>query len=86
MINFFIYSLCSFLGWFIAGGAGTGKSHLITAIYQMAQRTLQCEGESPDERKVILAAPTGCAAFNIGASTLHSAFLGNCLLFSEQLC
>jgi hypothetical protein len=29
---------------FVSGGAGTGKSHLISAIYQMALRHLQTEG------------------------------------------
>ena len=60
---------------FVSGGAGTGKSHLITAIYQMALRNLQCKGENPDKIKVLLTAPTGTAAHNISGTTLHSAFL-----------
>ena len=40
----------------------------------MAERTLPCEGESPEEIKILLTAPTGCAAYNIGGITLHSAF------------
>jgi hypothetical protein len=60
---------------FITGGAGTGKSHLIAAIYQMALRTLQKEGENPDEIHILLSAPTGTAAHNISGTTLHSAFL-----------
>lgn len=58
---------------FLSGGAGTCKSHVISAIYQMAQRTLQSEGDSPDEVKIVLAAPTGCAAFNVWIQ--HSSFL-----------
>lgn len=60
---------------FISGGAGTGKSHLISAIYQMALRTLQVEGQNPDNIRVLLTAPTGTAAHNIAGTTLHSAFL-----------
>lgn len=60
---------------FVSGGAGTGKSHLITAIYQMALRKLQREGENPDKIKVLLTAPTGTAAHNISGTTLRSAFL-----------
>ena len=60
---------------FVTGGAGTGKSHVIQAIHQMAIRTLQYEGENPDNVKVLLTAPTGTAAFNIGGHTLHSVFL-----------
>lgn len=59
----------------LLGGAGTGKSHLITSLHQMAERTLQCEGESPEEIKIWLTAPTGCVAYNIGVITLHAAFL-----------
>ena len=60
---------------FVSGGAGTGTSHLITAIYQMALKNLQLEGENPDKIKVLLTAPTGTAAHNISGTTLHSAFL-----------
>ncbi|KAK3094305.1 hypothetical protein FSP39_000082 [Pinctada imbricata] len=60
---------------FVSGGAGTGKSHLISALYQMAQRKLYHEGENPDDVKVLLSAPTGTAAHNISGTTLHSAFL-----------
>jgi len=60
---------------FVSGGAGTGKSHLITALYQMALRILSREGDKPNDITVLLTAPTGTAAFNIGGVTLHSAFL-----------
>ena len=59
----------------VTGGAGTGKSHLISTIYQMAIRTLKHEGSNPEAVRVLLTAPTGTAAFNIQASTLHSTFL-----------
>ena len=51
----------------IQGTTGTGKSYLIGAInqsFQMASMT----NPSP----LLLLAPTGVAAFNIGASTIHS--------------
>ena len=60
---------------FVSGGAGTGKSHLISALYQMAVRTLQVQGDNPDDVKISLIAPTGTAAHNISGITIHSAFL-----------
>ena len=58
---------------FCTGGAGVGKSHLISAVVQMTIRELREPGDSPDDI-VLLTAPTGTAAYNIGGSTLHSAF------------
>ncbi|VDI08682.1 ATP-dependent DNA helicase PIF1 [Mytilus galloprovincialis] len=58
---------------FLSGGAGTGKSRLIKAIYHQVSRTLQTSGQDPDHPCIKLTAPTGCAAFNIGGSTIHSA-------------
>lgn len=60
---------------FTSGGAGTGKSHLIRALYQMVQNTLRLEGETPDIPKILLLAPTGTAAYNIEGLTVHSALL-----------
>ena len=60
---------------FVSGGAGTGKSYLISAIFQMALRMFQREGENPEDIHVLLTAPTGTAAHNISGTTLHSAFL-----------
>ncbi|XP_066283397.1 uncharacterized protein [Branchiostoma lanceolatum] len=59
---------------FVTGGAGTGKSHLIKCIYYEATRLLQQTQENPDSPSVLLTAPTGTAAFNIGGSTVHHAF------------
>ncbi|KAI8503434.1 hypothetical protein Bbelb_184050 [Branchiostoma belcheri] len=59
---------------FVTGGAGTGKSHVIKCIYYEATRILQQTQENPDKVSVLLTAPTGTAAFNIGGSTLHHAF------------
>lgn len=57
---------------FVNGGAGVGKSHLIKCIYNEASKLLR-NGESPLDTTVLLTAPTGTAAFNIGGYTLHSA-------------
>ena len=59
---------------FVSGSAGTGKSHLIKAIYQTVVKTLRSEADSPDDVVCLLTAPTGPAAFNIHGQTLHSAF------------
>ena len=52
---------------FASGGAGTGKSHLISALYQMSMRTLY--SSNPNEILCAVTAPTGSAAFNIKGFT-----------------
>lgn len=47
----------------ISGRAGTGKSRLINYLSRL-----------PEGRRQIIVAPTGVAALNIGASTIHKAF------------
>ncbi|XP_035258455.1 uncharacterized protein LOC118219420 [Anguilla anguilla] len=59
---------------FITGGAGTGKSHLIKAINYEASRILSQLSENPDDTHVLLTAPTGVAAYNIDAATIHNCF------------
>ncbi|XP_063420756.1 uncharacterized protein LOC134705970 [Mytilus trossulus] len=60
---------------FLSGGAGVGKSVLIRAIYQGLLRILNmAPGSNPDDVKVLLCAPTGKAAHNIGGNTIHSTF------------
>lgn len=59
---------------FLSGGAEVGKSHCIHTIYQSAVRTLQKAGQKTDLPAVLLTAPTGKAAVNIGGTTLHNAF------------
>jgi len=59
---------------FLSGGAGVGKSHTVHTIYQSAFRILKQPGKPIDLPTVILTAPTGKAAVNIGGTTLHNAF------------
>ncbi|XP_055081793.1 uncharacterized protein LOC129456714 [Periophthalmus magnuspinnatus] len=59
---------------FITGGAGTGKSHLIRAIQYEANRLFAPMRRHPDNMSVLITAPTGMAAYNLNASTIHSAF------------
>uniref|UniRef100_A0A7N8XRB7 ATP-dependent DNA helicase n=2 Tax=Mastacembelus armatus TaxID=205130 RepID=A0A7N8XRB7_9TELE len=62
--------------FYINGGAGTGKSHLIKCIHAETSkilRKLPRNAEEADISKptVLLAAFTGTAAFNISGTTLH---------------
>ena len=61
----------------LTGSAGTGKSHLVRSIYQLATRILQQAPSNSDldsGEVVLLTSYTGSAAFNIGGSTIHSLF------------
>uniref|UniRef100_A0A8D3EBL6 ATP-dependent DNA helicase n=1 Tax=Scophthalmus maximus TaxID=52904 RepID=A0A8D3EBL6_SCOMX len=58
---------------FLTGGAGTGKSHLIKAVSYEANRLLSELSHHPDDICVLLTAPTGIAAYNLHASTVHHA-------------
>ena len=53
---------------FVTGGAGVGKSFLIHTIKEMLIRNQH------SHNPVLLTAPTGIAAYNIGGVTIHSAF------------
>ncbi|XP_074526296.1 uncharacterized protein LOC141790369 [Halichoeres trimaculatus] len=59
---------------FVTGGAGTGKSHLIRAIQYEAGRLLSALCHQPDDVTVLLTAPTGIAAYNLNAATIHHTF------------
>ena len=57
------------------GGAGTGKSHLLKALYQGLYRICCTEpGQNRETNKVLIMAPTGKAAFNVRRTTIHAAF------------
>ena len=56
------------------GGAGTGKSHVVKALYQGLYPTFCMEaGQSRDNCKILVMAPTGKAAFNVKGSTINAA-------------
>ena len=60
---------------FLTGGAGVGKSVVIRALYQTVYRILNLkDGENPDDKKILLCAYMGFAAFNISGQTICSAF------------
>ena len=54
---------------FLTGGAGTGKSHLISVIREHVERA-----HTGSKHACLVVAPTGVAAFNIQGATLHRAF------------
>ncbi|KAM9812015.1 uncharacterized protein ACBT44_011392 isoform 3-T12 [Syngnathus typhle] len=65
--------------YYVNGGAGTGKSHLIKCIHAEATKILLrlprlAEEADICKQTVVLAAFTGTAAFNISGTTLHSLF------------
>nr|XP_043868972.1 uncharacterized protein LOC122758736 [Solea senegalensis] len=59
---------------FITGGAGTGKSHLIKSIQYESIRLLSPLCSHPDNVSVLITAPTGIAAYNLNAATIHHTF------------
>ena len=64
---------------FLSGPGGVGKSHVIKLVQSDTIRILKLSGIfKPDDVIVLLTAPTGVAAFNIGGMTLHSALLLGC--------
>ena len=61
----------------LLGVAGTGKSRTIKTIIQEFKRLIQLSGlEEEDHGSIVLCAPTGVAAFNIGsgAASIHKTF------------
>ena len=59
---------------FVSGGAGAGKTHVTTLLYQSLYRYLnEKPGVDPDKPCILLMAPTGKAAYLIRGNTLHSA-------------
>jgi hypothetical protein len=60
---------------FLSGGAGVGKSHAITAIVQSCLRHFaQIPSHNPEQLCILVAAPTGKAAFNVFGMTMHCSF------------
>ena len=60
---------------FLTGGTGVGKSVVIRALYQSLYRLWNLkDGENPDDKRILLCAYMGFAAFNISGQTISSAF------------
>ena len=61
---------------FLSGSGGTGKSHVLQLIQRdmcyMLNHTINPDDNQP---LVLVTDPTGSAAFQVGGSTIHSAFL-----------
>lgn len=48
---------------------------MVKALFQTLYRLLnKAAGDNIDEKKILIMAPTGKAAFNVKGSTIHSAF------------
>ena len=59
---------------FLSGGAGVGKSLVVNALREGLLRYYnQFPGENPNKDSVLVCAPTGKAAYNVNALTLHTA-------------
>jgi DNA replication protein DnaC len=72
---------------FLSGGAGVGKSHVVTAVVQSYMRYSGRMPElNPEHFCVIVAAPTGKAAFNVFGMTMHSTFKLPPTQYSGKLC
>ena len=59
---------------FVSGSGGCSKSYLIKTLYHSVRKLLCYNGQDLDKERVLLLAPTGIAAINIGGTTIHSAF------------
>ena len=61
---------------FLSGPGGTGKSHVVHLIQRDMSHFFKHTVKPDDDQPIVLiTAPTGSAAFQIGGSTIHSAFL-----------
>jgi len=58
---------------FLSGGAGTGKSYVLEALRETAERFYKSRsGENFQQHWTMTLAPTGKAAFIAGGATIHS--------------
>ena len=61
---------------FLSGPGGTGKSHVVCLIQRDMSHFFKHTMKPDDDQLIVLInAPTGSAAFQIGGSTIHSTFL-----------
>ena len=70
---------------FITGGAGAGKDPVIKTIYQTAIKTFRHGPEDPHKPSVLLLAPTGFTAINIGGNTIDSGLAISKNIFGEHV-
>ena len=61
----------------VHGGAGSGKSTVISTLIQWMERIFRKEGDNPDHPYILACAPTGMAASVIQGQTLHHCFSFN---------
>ena len=60
---------------FLSGPGGTGKSHVVNLIQRDMSHFFKHTVKPDDDQPIVLiTAPTGSTAFQIGGSTIHSAF------------
>lgn len=57
---------------FLTGNAGCGKSFLTRVIYHSLSKLFSYKTKNVENPKVLLMAPTGVAAINIDATTIHT--------------
>ena len=61
---------------FLSGQRGAGKSHIVHLIQRDMSNFFKHTVKPDDDQPIVLiTSPTGSAAFQIGGSTIHSAFL-----------
>lgn len=64
---------------FLSGGAGVGKSVHLKALYQALIKFYSRKaGENPDDCSVLVCAPTGKAAYNVGGVNDSFSFQYSC--------
>ena len=61
----------------VHGGAGSGKSTVISVLAKWVHHILQKPGDDPDCPYIVISAFTGSAASNVNGQTLHSVFSFN---------
>ena len=61
----------------VQGGAGSGKSTVISTLVQCMEKIFRKEGDNPEHPYILVCAPTGTAAAVIHDQTLHHSFSFN---------
>ena len=57
---------------FLTGNAGCGKSFLTKVLYQSLSKTFSYRTSELEKSKILLLAPAGVAAINIGDTAIHT--------------